>query len=97
MATVSYYQYEHYEPAGFQPGASVTWWFGPWDWIKKGVVVTAQPFDLSTADRALEVTNTWVRTTPASPTGDEWVYATIRNIGPDPIVIYYISLVEIAP
>jgi len=97
MATVNSYQHEHYDPAGLQPGASVTWWFGPWGWIKKGVSVTAQPFDLSTADRALEVANVWVRTSPASPTGDEWVYATMRNTGRDPIVIYYISLVEIAP
>ena len=54
MATVNSYQHEHYDPAGLQPGASVTWWFGPWGWIKKGVSVTAQPFDLSTADRALD-------------------------------------------
>jgi hypothetical protein len=97
MATVNYYQYEHLEKGGFQPGTEVTWWFGPWPWIKKGVAVTAQPFDLSTADRALAVTEIRVRTVPAQPTGDEYVYATIRNVGHDPIVIYYISLIEIAP
>lgn len=97
LATVKHYQYSHYNGTSFPPGAVHTWTFGPWPWTQKGVVVTAQPFTLSTANRALEVTNVRVRTTPAQPAADEFVVANVRNVGQDPIVIYNISLVEIGP
>src|SRR5215211_6210978 len=97
MATVQHYQYSHYDGTAFQPGAEHTWSWGPWDWSQKGIVVTAQPFTLSTAYRALSVTDVRVRTVPAQPAADMYVQATIRNVGPEPIVIYNVSLTEIAP
>ena len=96
MATVNVMQYEKYEPNGFQPGATVTWFWGPWDWQKKGVTVTAHPFDTSTSDRALAVTEIRRHNTPASGAADKWVEATVRNVGKDPIYIYYVTLVESA-
>jgi hypothetical protein len=97
MATVNNYQYTHYNGTAFNPGATHTWTFGPWPWRQKGVVATALPFSLSTADRALTVSEVRLRTTPAQPAGDEWVEIDVRNVGRDPIVIYYISLIEIGP
>ena len=97
MATLNHYQYTHYNGSAFQPGDEHRWTFGPWNWRQKAVVLTAQPFDLSTADRTLAVTDLRVRTVPAQPAADHYVEATIRNVGRDAIVIYYMSLVEIGP
>lgn len=101
MATVSHFQYQHYAPGspGFvlQPGGSHGWTWGPWPWAVKGVLVTAHPFDLSTANRALTVTDVQLRTTPNQPVADKWLHATIRNVGSDPIVIYNVALDVIAP
>ena len=99
VATVALYHYEFYEPSGsgFPPGSARTWWFGPWDWYKKAVVVTAMPFDFSTENRELKVTDISLRTTPNQPAADKYVVATVRNVGQDTVLIYYIELAEIAP
>ena len=62
-----------------------------------GVLVTAHPFDLSTDNRALTVTDVELHTTPNQPVGDKWLHATIRNVGQDSIGIYTVILVVIAP
>jgi hypothetical protein len=95
LATVHHYQYTHYNGTVFPPGGVHWWTFGPWDWYKKGVVVTAQPFSLSTAHRELAVTDLRVRSVPAQPVAEYYVDLNVRNVGPDPVVIYYVTLVEI--
>jgi hypothetical protein len=95
VATVALYHYDYYEPSGFPPGSARTYWYGPWDWNKKAVVVTAMPFDLSTSNREL-VTDVSLRTTPNQPVADKYVVATIRNVGSETIYIYSTALAEIA-
>ena len=87
----------YYIPSGFPPGSARIHWFGPWDWYKKAVVVTAMPFDASTSNRELKVTDISLRTTPNQPVADKYVYATVRNVGLDTVYIYYIELAQIAP
>jgi hypothetical protein len=96
MATVSHFQYS-LSGVGLPVGAAHTWTWGPWPWAIKGVLVTAHPFDLSNANRAMTVTDVQLRTTPNQPVGDKWVRATIRNVGADNIGIYNIALDVIAP
>jgi hypothetical protein len=96
MATVSHFQYSA-SGSVFQPGTAHRWRWGPWPWSGKGVLVTAHPFDLSTANRALTVTDVELRTTPNQPVADKWLHATIRNVGQDPIAIYNVVLDVIAP
>jgi hypothetical protein len=97
MAAVSHYEYTKYDGRFFYPGEARVLGWGPWPFAVKGVFVTAHPFDLSTSYRALTVTDLELRTTPAQPVGDKWLYATVRNVGSDPIAIYYISLDVIGP
>lgn len=97
MATVNVYQYDHYDGTSFNPGQQAVWTFGPWEWTGRGVVVTAHPFDLSTSHRSLEVIHTRVVSSPGQPTGQKFVVATILNNGPDPLVIYHVTLTEIVP
>jgi hypothetical protein len=97
MATVNHWEYTQYDGSVFYPGTSRTLGWGPWPFAVKGIVVTAHPFDLSTAYRALTVTDIELRTTPAEPVADKWLYATVRNVGSDSIVIWYVSLDVIAP
>jgi hypothetical protein len=97
LATVSHWEYTQYDGTSFPPGTTRTLAWGPWPWAVKGVIVTAHPFDLSTAYRALTVDDIELRTTPATPVADKWLYATVRNVGSDPIVIWYVSLDVIAP
>ena len=97
MATVSHYEYTKYDGTLFYPGTTRLLAWGPWPFAVKGIVVTAHPFDLSTAYRGLTVTDIELRTSPAQPVADKWLYATVHNVGPDPIAIYYVSLDVIAP
>jgi hypothetical protein len=57
MATVNHWEYTQYDGSVFYPGTSRTLAWGPWPFAVKGIVVTAHPFDLSTAYRALTVTD----------------------------------------
>lgn len=61
MGALAHYQYDYYEPAGFKPGEERIL---PFNWYRKAVVATAQPFDLSTSDRRLIVTAIGLRTIP---------------------------------
>lgn len=97
MATVIHWEYTFYDGSLFHPGTARVVTFGPWSWAVKGVLVTAHPFDLSTAHRALTVTDVQLRTTPAQPAADKWLRATVRNVGSDAIAIYYVSVDVIAP
>ena len=95
MATVSHFFYYFYQPSLglFQPGTSRTWMWGPWPWADKGVVVTAHPFNASTQDRTLMATDVKIRTIGY----DYYLVATIRNVGQDPIMIYWVYLSVIGP
>ena len=75
------------------PGAEHYWSFGPWPWYAYAVAITAHPLALAGHDRALAVTGISVRTTP---TGERFIYCTVRNVGPDP-VNYAVWLGGVAP
>ncbi len=67
---------------GMPPGAEHYWWFGPWPWYAYAVAITAHPFAMAGRDRTLAVTSISVR---ATPTGERFIYCTVRNVGPDPV------------
>jgi hypothetical protein len=93
MASVFHFgPYEWYKGTAFLPGQEHTWWFGPFDWRQKAVVITAHPFDATGSNRRLSVTYIDSQTTP-----DRYINCRIRNIGPDPIYIYYIYVGGTAP
>jgi hypothetical protein len=95
LATVNHFFYYAYHPnlGLFYPGTARTWMWGPWPWSDKGVVVTAHPFNASTQDRALTATDVQIRTIGY----DYYLVATIRNVGKDPLMIYWIYLSVIGP
>ncbi|MGC5173200.1 hypothetical protein ACLQ2Q_21370 [Microbacterium sp. DT81.1] len=97
MVAVALYQYTHYTGVPFNPGDEVVWWFGPWEWWKHGVVVTAHPFNASSSNRSLEVVHTRSESYPGDPEGHRLIVATVRNTGPDPIMIFYLTVTDIAP
>jgi hypothetical protein len=95
MATVNHYFYYFYHPnlGLFNPGTARTWMWGPWPWSDKGVVVTAHAFNASTQDRALAVTDVQIRTIGY----DYYLVATVRNVGRDPLMIYWVYLSVVGP
>lgn len=94
MATVSFYHYTFYDlQLPFYPGTERRHSFGPRSWYQRAVAVTAHPFDATDQDRML-VADVSVRTTTA---GSEYINVTVRNVGRDALVIYYIDLAEIGP
>jgi hypothetical protein len=97
MATVSHYRYDFYLPQGFQPGEERGWSFGPWNWGGKALAWTVRPFNLSTSTRTMAVTSVRARSTPGPIAGQEYVEVYVRNLGPDPIVIWYLWLGIIEP
>lgn len=92
MATVNHFFYEFTVSGGFAPGAAQLITLGPFDWKRKAVIATAQPFDAASSNRTLSVTATDMQTTPT-----QFFHATVRNIGQDTIFIYYLSVAEVAP
>lgn len=78
---------------GLPPGAEEYWSFGPWPWFWSAVAITAHPFSSPGLDRTLEVTSISSR---VSPTGDHFIYCTVRNVGIDP-VNYAVWLGGVAP
>lgn len=67
-------------PGILDPGKEWTSAWGPWDWENYAITVTAHPFHYDNLDRQLEVTRVWRR---AKPSGEEWLYATVKNVGND--------------
>jgi hypothetical protein len=92
MATVNHYFYEFNVAGGFAPGQTRIVTLGPFDWKRKAVVATAQPFDASNSNRTLSVTATDMQTTPT-----QFFHAVVRNIGQDTVFIYYVSVGVVAP
>jgi hypothetical protein len=85
MATLLHFELYYYYPGGFYPGQTHTHRYRR-DWFRQAVVATAQPFAASNSDRTL-TTELSLRTTP-----DQLVEVTIRNVGRDPMFIYYVTL-----
>jgi|tagenome__1003787_1003787.scaffolds.fasta_scaffold19558689_2 hypothetical protein len=92
MATVSHFFYEFSVSGGFAPGQSQIVTLGPFDWKRKAVMATAQPFDASSSNRTLSVTSTDMQTTPT-----QYFHAVVRNTGQDTVFIYYLSVGVVAP
>jgi hypothetical protein len=100
MATLNHYTYDFYEGGTpFSPGQARSYCFGgppandpngPWfDWFRKAVVASAEPFDASGQDRTLVVEQIRHRSIDA---GKRYVCITIRNIGTSPALIWYVTL-----
>ena len=91
MATVQWFRFDYLDNTGFAPGQTRLWrhteqgsfYFG------KSIVVTAQPFDASNQSRALTVTEVRHGSLGSGP-GQRYIEYTIRNVGVDTIVIYYV-------
>jgi hypothetical protein len=80
----------------FMPGDVRGVRFGPWTWFGKSLSWTVWPFDLSTATRTMEIVSIRTRTTPGSPS-PSFVDLSVRNVGPDPIVIWHVFLAVMVP
>ncbi|MGY1695582.1 hypothetical protein ACI780_11770 [Geodermatophilus sp. SYSU D00814] len=100
MPTLNHYTYDYYEGGTlFQPGQTRTYFYGgplgsdpdgPWfDWFRKAVVASAQPFDATGQDRTLVVEQIRHRSIDA---GKRYVSITIRNVGVHAAVIWYVTL-----
>jgi hypothetical protein len=99
MTTVNHYTYDYYEGGTpFAPGQTRSYFYGgplgdpnaPWfDWHKKAVVVSAQPFDASAQSRTLVVEQV---AHVSVDTGRRYVSITIRNTGSAPTYIWYVTL-----
>ncbi len=96
VARVDFFRYD-FNFAGFQAGDVEVIRFGPYDFGNKALAWTAHPFNLSTQTRNLEITSVVARTTPASPSGQQWVIVAVRNNGPDPVGIWQLFLGMISP
>jgi len=97
MATVQHLKFTLVEsrPTGLLPGQESTWTFAEDAFFKdKAVAVTVQPNEFG-LNRTIEVTGVRFRTTaPASPS--QQLEFTVRNVGVDPIVVYFLLLGTIA-
>jgi hypothetical protein len=83
MASIFRYgPYAVVSSSGLAPGAEDTWFFGPWPWYAFVVSVTAHPLHRVGAGTEGHLTVTRV-STQVQPSGDRYVYATVRNIGAD--------------
>lgn len=100
MATLNHYTYDYYEGGTLsQPGQTQTYHYGgppandpdgPWfNWSRKAVVASAQPFDATGQDRTLVVERIGHRSIDP---GKRYVTVTIRNVGVAATAIWYVTL-----
>jgi hypothetical protein len=96
MAQVSFWRYDFL--SNLQPGDVYGVRLGPWNFFEKSLNFTVWPFDLSTATRSMEVVRVRTETRPAPPMGlsPQYVFVDMKNVGPDPIVIWYLFVGVIA-
>jgi hypothetical protein len=86
--------YTRYSGIPFQPGQEHLLQSGPFNWGQRNVTVTAHPFDLSTAiDRRLRVID--IQSYWSAP--NHYIRFRVRNVGTEPIMIYYIYIGGTAP
>jgi hypothetical protein len=97
MATASFFRFDFLSNPAFLPGEERGTSFGPWEWFGKSANWTVWPFNLSTATRGLEITHVEARSRPHQPTGEQLVRVWVRNVGPDPVVIWNLFLGIIEP
>jgi hypothetical protein len=93
-STFHFGPYTYYTGTPFQPGQEHTWRGGPYDWRQKTVIATAHPFDLSTAkDRRLRVVS--IESFWSAPY--HYIDFTVRNVGTELTMIYYVYIGGTAP
>ena len=96
MATVQHLRFTLIDPGagGLLPGQERDWVFAEDAFFKdKAVVVTVQPNEFN-LDRTIEVTSRFHTTAPAPPS--QQLQFTVKNVGVDPIVVYFLLLGVIA-
>jgi hypothetical protein len=102
-ATVSFFRFDLGSNPVWQPGDVHGFRLGPWNgFIGKSVSFTAWPFDLSTATRSMEIVRVRTETRPFPDIGPTFpphhvVFVDVKNVGPDPIVLWTLLMVLIAP
>jgi len=91
MATVQWFRYDFLDNVGFAPGQTRTWRHGETGdfYFGKSIVVTAEPFDASRQNLALVVSEVRHGSVDAGP-GNRFLEYTIRNVGADTVIIYYV-------
>jgi hypothetical protein len=106
MATVSSFRFDFLSNPIWQPGDVHGIRIGPWSFLNgKSLSFTAWPFDLSTATRAIEVVSVQTVTRPWPDIGPPFVpipdhhvvFVDVKNVGPDPIVIWTLFMGVMAP
>jgi hypothetical protein len=98
MATVQHLKFTLVDPTagGLPPGQEQGWAFAEDAFFKdKAVVVTVQPNEFNNLDRTIEVTSRFRTTAPSGPS--QQLQFTVKNVGIDPIVIYFLLLGTIEP
>ena len=79
--------YTVWAPGGYlAPKEAKNWWWGPFDDYLGAVTVTAVPFTMYGSEMVLTTTNVMLE---AKPTAKVYLYATVNNIGPDPVNFYW--------
>jgi hypothetical protein len=105
MAQVSFFAIHNFANPISQPGDIHGIRIGPWDFLRgKSLSFTAWPFDLSTATRSMEVVSVQTLTRPWPdplppfvPIDHHVVFVRVKNVGPDPIVIWTLIMGVLGP
>jgi hypothetical protein len=94
VAAVDHSHFEFTVAGGFPPGTERVVTVGPFNFDQSAVVVPARPFDVTGQDRTLTVREIRFRTTGPS---NQFVIASVRNVGIDTMFIYYVEFARIRP
>jgi len=97
VATVQHLQFTLVDPTsgGLPPGASQSWDFAEDGFFKdRAVTVTVQPNEVG-LNRTIEVTSVRFQTTAPAPPSQRLSF-TVRNVGVDPIAVYFLLIGTIA-
>ncbi len=70
------------EGGALAPGAEAVGHWGPWEWEQRAITVTATPVSSTGIDTVLTVVRTSLE---VKPDGSRFLYARVKNIGPDPV------------
>jgi len=104
-ASVMWFRFDFLSNPALQPGQINGVRIGPWSFFNgKSLSFTAWPFDLSTATRSMEVVRVRTETRPFPDLPPlvpipphHLVFVDVKNVGPDPIVIWTLNMGLIAP
>jgi hypothetical protein len=64
------------------PGAEANYWWGPWDWSEKAIVVSASPVTKTGGEWAVTVTRV---SQEVKADGSGYLYARVKNLGSGPV------------